>query len=99
MQQCLKCGAELPVNEEGMAPVLCDRCAGRATSRARRGLSTGTLRDFPATTALMAINLAVFAGMLLTGGGLMGFSGQQLVKWGGNFRPLTVCGEYWVLIT
>ncbi len=99
MPTCLKCGAELPVNEEGMAPVLCDRCAGRATSRARRGLSTGTMRDYPATTALMAINLAVFAGMLLTGGGLMGFSGQQLVKWGGNFGPLTVGGEYWRLIT
>lgn len=99
MPQCLKCGAELPVNEEGMAPVLCDRCAGRASSRARRGLSSGTMRDYPATTLLLAINLAVFAGMLLTGGGLMGFSGQQLVKWGANFGPLTVGGEYWRLIT
>ena len=99
MPQCLKCGAELPVNEEGMAPVLCDRCAGRATSRARRGLSTGTMRDYPATTALVSINLTVFVGMLLTGGGLMGFSGQQLVKWGGNFGPLTIGGEYWRLVT
>lgn len=99
MPQCLKCGAELPVNEEGMAPVLCDRCAGRATSRARRGLSTGTMRDYPTTTALVAINAAVFVGMLLTGGGIMGFSGQQLVAWGGNFGPLTVGGEYWRLVT
>lgn len=99
MPQCLKCGAELPVNEEGMAPVLCDRCAGRATSRARRGLSTGTMRDYPATTALVAINLAVFVGMLLTGGGLMGFSPQQLVNWGGNFGPFTTGGEYWRLVT
>ncbi len=99
MPQCLKCGAELAVSEEGIAPVLCDRCAGRASSRARRGLSTGTMRDYPATTFLTAINLTVFAGMLLTGGGLMGFSGQQLVNWGGNFGPLTVGGEYWRLIT
>jgi rhomboid protease GluP len=99
MPQCLKCGAELPVNEEGMAPVLCDRCAGRATSRARRGLSTGTMRDYPATTALLTINLAVFAGMVLTSGSLMGFSGQTLVRWGGNFGPLTIGGEYWRLIT
>lgn len=34
MPHCLKCGAELAVNEEGIAPVLCDRCAGRARSRA-----------------------------------------------------------------
>lgn len=99
MPNCLKCGAELPVNEEGMAPVLCDRCAGRATSRARRALSTGTFRDYPATTVLLAINLAVFAGMVLTGGSLMGFSGATLVRWGGNFGPLTVGGEYWRLLT
>lgn len=99
MPQCLKCGAELPVDEEGYAPVLCDRCAGRATSRARRGLSTGTMRDYPATTALTAINVAVFLGMLLTGGGIMGFSGQQLVQWGGNFGPLTIGGQYWRLVT
>jgi membrane associated rhomboid family serine protease len=99
MPQCLKCGAELPVNEEGMAPVLCDRCAGRATTRARRGMSTGTMRDYPATTALLAINLAVYVGMILTSGELMGFSGQTLVKWGGNFGPLTAGGEYWRLVT
>jgi rhomboid protease GluP len=99
MPQCLKCGAELPVNEEGMAPVLCDRCAGRATSRARRTMSTGTLRDFPATTALLMINVVVFVGMILTSGELMGFSGQTLVNWGGNFGPFTAGGEYWRLLT
>lgn len=99
MPQCLKCGAELEVNEEGVAPVLCDRCAGVATSRARRGLSTGTMRDYPATTVLTAINVAVFAGMVLTGGAIMGFSGQDLVRWGGNYGPLTLSGDYWRLIT
>jgi membrane associated rhomboid family serine protease len=99
MPQCLKCGAELPVNEEGMAPVLCDRCAGRATSRAARSMSTGTMRDYPATTALLAINLAIYVGMILTSGELMGFSGKTLIKWGGNFGPLTVGGEYWRLVT
>ncbi len=99
MPQCLKCGAELPIDEEGHAPVLCDRCAGRATSRARRGLSTGTMRDYPATAALIAINLAVFVAMIATSGSLMGFSGQTLVRWGGNFGPLTVGGEYWRLVT
>jgi len=36
MPSCLKCGTALAVNEEGVAPVLCDRCAGVATGRARR---------------------------------------------------------------
>lgn len=91
MPQCLKCGAELPVNEEGMAPVLCDRCAGRATTRARRGMSTGTLRDFPATISLMAINVAVYLAMLLPG--------LDIAGWGANIGQLTLGGEYWRLVT
>ncbi|HLJ25160.1 MAG TPA: rhomboid family intramembrane serine protease [Candidatus Angelobacter sp.] len=95
MPQCLKCGTELPVNEEGVAPVLCDRCAGVATSRARRGMSTGTMRDYPITTVLMAINLTVFAGMLMTGG----FGSHNSFRWGANFGPLTLGGQYWRLVT
>jgi membrane associated rhomboid family serine protease len=91
MPRCLKCGAELPVNEEGMAPVLCDRCAGRATSRARSGLSTGTFRDYPATFALMAINVAVYMAMLLPG--------VDIAGWGANIGQLTLGGEYWRLVT
>ncbi len=98
MPSCLKCGAELAVNEEGIAPVLCDRCAGRATSRARRGLSTGTFRDFPATTALVAINIAVLVGMFITGG-VATFGPENVVRWGANIGPLTLDGEYWRLVT
>src|SRR6516162_6599831 len=63
MPSCLKCGAELPVNEEGIAPVLCDRCAGRANSRARLRLNAAPLMGSPATTLLIGINTAVFLGM------------------------------------
>lgn len=100
MPTCLRCGASLPVNEEGVAPVLCDRCAGAATSRARKSMSpVGTMQDFPATTALTAINLAVFVWMIFNGGSLMGFSGQDLVHSGANYGPLTLSGDYWRLIT
>jgi rhomboid protease GluP len=91
MPSCLKCGAELAVNEEGIAPVLCDRCAGHATSRARRGLNTGTMRDFPATSALLAINLAVYAAELLPG--------LDVEEWGANIGPLTLSGDYYRLVT
>jgi rhomboid protease GluP len=97
MPNCLKCGDPLTVNEEGVAPVLCDRCAGAATSRARRAMRAGNLLTFPATTSLMLINVAVYVGMVLTGG--FSFSGEQLIRWGGNFGPLTIGGEYWRLIT
>jgi rhomboid protease GluP len=99
MPKCLRCGTELPVNDEGMAPVLCDNCAGRATRRARVGLKTGTMRDRPATTALLAINLAVYTAMVLTGAGFWEMNGSALLKWGANFGPMTLSGEYWRLVT
>jgi len=99
MPSCLKCGAPLAVNEEGVAPVLCDRCAGVATGRARRTMMTGTLRDYPVTTALLAINLTVFVGMVVTGAGLLHFNPQAELVWGGNYGPLTINGDWWRLVT
>ena len=62
-------------------------------------MSTGTMRDYPITTLLTGINVAVFAGMVLTGAGLMNFSGAALIQWGANIGPLTLSGEYWRLVT
>src|SRR5437660_3390098 len=97
MPNCLKCGTALAVNEEGVAPVLCDHCAGVATGRARRTMAMGGLLLAPATATLMAINIAVYIGMVVTGG--FQFSGEQLIRWGGNYGPLTISGEYWRLMT
>ncbi len=99
MPSCLKCGTELAVNEEGVAPVLCDRCAGVATGRARRTIATGTMRDYPVTTGLLAINITVFVGMVVTGAGFLEFSPQSVVAWGANWGPRTLNGEWWRLIT
>lgn len=99
MPSCLKCGTALAVNEEGVAPVLCDRCAGVATGRARRNMSMATVSKFPATMTLLVINVAVFIAMIATGGSLESFSGEQLIRWGANYGPLTIGGEYWRLVT
>lgn len=104
MPQCLKCGSELAVNDEGIAPVLCDPCAGVATSRARRTLRTGTFRDYPVTTALFALCVAVFGIMVVTDGFKLsvfasGFSFENSLRWGANFGPLTIGGQYWRLVT
>ena len=103
MPKCLKCNQEVPVNEEGVAPIYCDACADRAISRAHRGVYTGTLRDFPVTSALMAINVAIFLAMAFTAdsfkAAFMGFSGEELIRWGGNYGPLTLGGDYWRLLT
>ena len=99
MPACLRCGTELVVNEEGVAPVLCDACAGKASSRARRSVNTGAMSDFPVTTGLLAVNLAVFVGMVITGGGFFKANGNSLILWQGNFDFLTLSGEYWRLLT
>ena len=99
MPACAKCGSPLQVNEEGIAPVLCDRCAGVATARARKGVYTGTMRDYPVTAALAAVNIGVFAAMVLTGGSLMGFSNADILRWGANWGVRTLGGEYWRLLS
>lgn len=96
---CLKCGTELAINDEGVAPVLCDSCAGVASKRARRSLFTGTLRDYPASALLLAINIGVFLGMTATGVSVINPTGSALLKWGGNYGPYTTGGEYWRLVT
>jgi len=97
--KCLKCGTDLTLNEHGIAPVLCDACAGVAGKKARKSLLTGTLRDYPATTLLLAINVAVFLLMSVTGVGLISPNWTALLKWGGDYGPFTLGGEYWRLIT
>src|SRR5262249_41948240 len=50
-------------------------------------------------TGLIAINLAVFVGMVVTGAGFLEFSPRAALNWGGNFGPLTLNGDWWRLIT
>jgi membrane associated rhomboid family serine protease len=91
MPSCLKCGTALAVNEEGVAPVLCDRCAGVATGRARRTMAAGDLGRYPVTVGLFAINVVVFI--------LQQVPGLNVTYWGTNIGPLTLTGEYWRLFT
>ena len=91
MPSCLKCGTALAVNEEGVAPVLCDRCAGVATGRARRSMAMGGLGPYPATTLLMAISIIAYIADFVPG--------LDLKSLGANTGPLTLSGEYWRLFT
>jgi membrane associated rhomboid family serine protease len=91
MPSCLKCGTPLAVNEEGVAPVLCDRCAGLATGRARRSMATGDLGRYPVTTLLLAINILAFLVDMVPG--------VNLKYWGMNIGPLTLSGQYYRLFT
>ncbi|WP_344825000.1 rhomboid family intramembrane serine protease [Chryseobacterium ginsenosidimutans] len=51
------------------------------------------------TLILIYINVAIFLLMSLMGYGFFSFEGQDLLKWGANFGPLTKNGEWWRLLT
>jgi rhomboid protease GluP len=51
----------------------------------------------PATAALLAGNLAVFAAMLANGAGLWHSPNDVQLAWGANFGPATRDGEWWRL--
>lgn len=51
------------------------------------------------TQIIFGINVAVFLGMALAGSTIMDFSGQETIRWGANWGPLTLTGEWWRLLT
>lgn len=51
------------------------------------------------TPVLIYLNTLIFLIMVFAGLGFMSFHGQDLLKWGANFRPSTINGEWWRLLT
>src|SRR6185437_16019006 len=52
-----------------------------------------------ATYAIMGLNVLVFILMAMNGAGLVDANGLVHIKWGSNFAPLTLTGDWWRLIT
>jgi rhomboid protease GluP len=109
MANCIRCGRQLPGFSFGKK--ICQWCvqheaaqrgemAGDApqpvmrTPWVRRSESTIGL-----TQIIFGINVAVFLGMALAGSTVMEFSPQETVRWGANWGPLTLSGEWWRLFT
>ena len=59
----------------------------------------GDLALTPVTVALVGINVAVFAAMLMHGAGLWHSSSGVALAWGASFGPATEDGEWWRLGT
>jgi rhomboid protease GluP len=51
------------------------------------------------TRGIFGINVAVFLAMALSGVSLTEPTSQELVRWGANWGPLTLGGQWWRLIT
>jgi rhomboid protease GluP len=55
--------------------------------------------EFVVTNALMAVNIAVYVWMVLHHASPTSPGTDQIIRWGGNFGPLTLGGEPWRLLT
>ena len=69
------------------------------TSSAPQAASAPLSAQISGTIILVSINLAIFIAMALTAGQLLRFGGDQVLRWGANFGPLTMNGQWWRLIT
>jgi rhomboid protease GluP len=51
------------------------------------------------TYAIIAINIIIFILMAVNGAGIFEPNGYVHIKWGSNYTPLTLTGDWWRLIT
>ena len=108
MAQCEQCGRQMPGFTFGKK--ICQWC--RQHEAAQRGEDSPYQRVETApwarpqsssmivTQLIFGANVAVFLAMLLAGVSMLSNpSGPDLVRWGANFGPLTVGGQWWRLLT
>jgi len=51
------------------------------------------------TYALIVVNVLIFVAMLVASSSLIQPSNQQMIRWGADFGPLTLNGQWWRMIT
>jgi rhomboid protease GluP len=57
------------------------------------------LKYVPVSTSIIAVNILVWLVMFCCGVNLFTANGYTYMKWGANFAPLTLTGDWWRLIT
>ena len=99
---CSSCGR--PICPDCMTPtpvgMRCPECMQQRTRVVRNPTGTpGQLGAFPATMALIAINVVVFLVEIAGGaGGVGSLSPQRIYDLGGLFGPAVAAGDWWRLI-
>src|ERR1700722_11816362 len=109
MANCIRCGRPLPGFSFGRK--ICQWCVqheayqrGEIVEDAKQPvMRTPWVRSGESSVGLtqiiFGINVAVFLGMGLAGSTVMDFSPQETIRWGANWGPLTLSGEWWRLLT
>lgn len=61
--------------------------------------SKNSRRSLSATFALISVNVLVFLLMAWYARQLVSFGGDWVLRWGGNYGPLTLTGQWWRLLS
>jgi rhomboid protease GluP len=106
MANCVRCGQSLPALTFGDLKDMCRDCQQAAAQNppapAPAGAHPGAtvaVAGRPVTTALVAINAAVFLLMLIKGASVARPDIDQLIRWGANWGPLTLSSQPWRMLT
>jgi membrane associated rhomboid family serine protease/Tfp pilus assembly protein PilF len=108
MANCVQCGRQLPGLSFGRK--LCQWCVQNEAAKRGEDIPIQRVEPVPwmrgqsssmaVTQAIFGINVAVFIAMTLAGVSMLDNpAGQDLVRWGANFGPLTISGQWWRLLT
>src|SRR6202790_3724469 len=108
MANCIRCGRQLPPLTFGKK--ICQWCVqheatqrGELADDARQPVIAAPWvrreSSITLTHVLFGANIAVFLVMALASGSIMDFNGEVMVRFGANFGPFTLSGEWWRLFT
>jgi membrane associated rhomboid family serine protease/Flp pilus assembly protein TadD len=108
MANCIRCGRQLPPLTFGKK--ICQWCVQHEA--AQRGELSDDARQpviaapwvrressITLTHVLFGANIAVFLAMALASGSIMDFNGEVMVRFGANYGPFTLSGQWWRLLT
>ncbi|MCO4293781.1 rhomboid family intramembrane serine protease [Solitalea sp. MAHUQ-68] len=57
------------------------------------------VKGFFITPIIIDLNISIFVLMVITGVSIMEPDNESLIRWGANFRPITLEGQWWRLLT
>jgi membrane associated rhomboid family serine protease/Flp pilus assembly protein TadD len=77
----------------------CESAAAAHPAPSSAGPVLTTRAPVSVTVVLVGINLFMFVAMVLKGASVMQPDVDQLLRWGANFGPLTIGGQWWRLLT
>jgi membrane associated rhomboid family serine protease/Flp pilus assembly protein TadD len=104
MVACEECGREFTPSKRrslfsrSVQSKICPECVEAAESAFSRLMVAATPRVF-ITPAIISINVIIFVAMIVSGVSPINPNIEQLLKWGADYGPVTLNGQWWRLLS